>query len=1285
MKKTIVYIAPHLSTGGLPQYLFKQIESLLDEFEVYCIEWDNVTGGVLVIQRNRILNILGNRLITLSQNKHDLFDIIRTIQPDVIHLQEIPELFMPTDVADKLYAMDREYIIIETSHDSGYNVNNKQYLPDKFLMVSAFQANMYQQLGVPVDVVEYPIENKVRTKTREQALLDLGLDPNLKHVINVGLFTPRKNQAEVLEYARLLKNYPIQFHFIGNQADNFKFYWEPLMQNFPENCKWWNERNDVDAFYEAADLFLFTSRGNETDRETMPLVIRESLSWKVPSLIYNLPVYMGYFDAYDSIEYLTEDLQQNAHAIAQKLFKGEADVTKLSELDVDSFFDIEFIRGENKIIFNYKRQENFHTKVSIKDNDSNAPMYWFDTTFWSESSYWAIPLPVEAFDLTNDPSFSTLLLEFYNPTTNTLQFSKTIYVKDAIKKRTVRLDLQNPFDCLFNNYNEMFVEKKYDCYGLNNLDTVLDIGANNGLFSLLMLHSGCKKLYAFEPNTDSLINLRHQFKNNDNVTIIEKAVYTTDENLEFFIDPNNTTVGSLSEHHLLSNGTSVQKVIVPAISLKTFMQQYNVSTISLVKMDIEGAEYQIIEDLDDDTYSKIESFLIEYHDNTDNRISKMIHKLKSKGYDITQIRNQNSKNNDLITHSYETSPIGTLLAKRSPAEKLVTVVIPAYNHENYIKQAVDSVLKQKTLFNFSIVISDDCSSDRTYEIAQEYKDIPNVFVHRTEQNEGPTPRRIHNLLKRIKSDYVTFLDADDYYIDEYKLQKQVDFLENNPEYSVHSAGWIVAAEDSVAYGFDGTQVINMFSLKGDLTLEENCVDSNYVGFGFMIRNKHIVNRQFPDWYFGEDVFCGYWALNNIMLEYGKAKNEEWLGGRYRITPNGHFGEKTEAWKVEQTKKQLNVLKRAYGPPIKPILIVDAFFHDDYCLDTFKSYLSFIKKLDIPIMLVTNSNFDTSLIDEVDYVLYDSNNRFFEHKYKDIGSFVLYWIGEQHYISHGAPALQKHGLSVLSNLYHSTNLAKSLGFTHFYRIEYDCFIEKIENVKNIIDTVAQQNKKGLIYAKENRYVSFQIWYFELDYFTKYFPKINNEDDYRRAKEAFNSEQDFISAEAFVYNMVKISDGGFSNLIVRGSEEMHLDYGNCSWNTVTSPCESDKIVDGCVSSICRITIEDEEIRSTRHMPRPDWTHSPESCETNMSKVAFITWNLGSSSTNSAVAKFTYPNGAVKILEQTVSGIGANRVDIIDVIDGGINVEISVNNRPATHHVINKNTVDKLTDVYQPRIPV
>lgn len=316
----LLYIAPHLSTGGLPQYLCKKIELLKDEFDIYLVEWVDHTGGRLVVQKDKIRNLIPlNKFFTLGDNKQKLISIINQIQPDIIHLEEIPEFFMDYDIAKQIYNPKRRYIIIETSHDSSYIVENKQFFPDKFMFVSQWQINQYENLNIPKALVEYPIEYKERPD-RTEALQKLGLDPDKKHVLHIGLFTPRKNQAEFFKYAKSLPEFV--FHCVGNQADNFKYYWEPLMENKPDNIIWWNERTDVDNFYSSMDLFLFTSRGTERDKETMPLVIREALSWQIPILIYNLPVYLNYFDKFETVNYLEfDDFNKNCNIIKSVLHK----------------------------------------------------------------------------------------------------------------------------------------------------------------------------------------------------------------------------------------------------------------------------------------------------------------------------------------------------------------------------------------------------------------------------------------------------------------------------------------------------------------------------------------------------------------------------------------------------------------------------------------------------------------------------------------------------------------------------------------------------------------------------------------------------------------------------------------------------------------------------------------------------------------------------------------------------------------------------------------------------
>jgi len=307
--KKIIYVAPHLSTGGLPQYLVKQIESIRNDYEIYVIEWSDITGNKLVIQRNRILYLLkSSHFYTLGEDKNQILDIIREIKPDIIHMEEIPEFFMDYDIAEKIYNTERDYFIVETSHDSSFDISKKQFFPDKFVFVSEWQSKQYDDLGIPKTVIYYPIEYKERPN-REESLKNLGLNPNVKHVLHVGLFTPRKNQKEFFEYARKFPN--VEFHCVGNQADNFKHYWGPLMKEKPNNVTWWNERDDIDNFYKSMDLFLFTSRGTANDKETMPLVIREALSWNMNILIYNLEVYLDYFDQFSNIQYLDFDSFEN--------------------------------------------------------------------------------------------------------------------------------------------------------------------------------------------------------------------------------------------------------------------------------------------------------------------------------------------------------------------------------------------------------------------------------------------------------------------------------------------------------------------------------------------------------------------------------------------------------------------------------------------------------------------------------------------------------------------------------------------------------------------------------------------------------------------------------------------------------------------------------------------------------------------------------------------------------------------------------------------------------------
>ncbi len=113
---------------------------------------------------------------------------------------------------------------------------------------------------------------------------------------------------------------------------------------------------------------------------------------------------------------------------------------------------------------------------------------------------------------------------------------------------------------------------------------------------------------------------------------------------------------------------------------------------------------------------------------------------------------------------------------------MVSACITSYYHEAYISHAISSVLAQNVNFNYEIVISDDCSKDGTQEIIKKFAEkFPCIRYKFNEKNIGLT-KNVFQARCMAKGKYIIPLSGDDYWIDNNKLQKQVDFLEKHPEY-----------------------------------------------------------------------------------------------------------------------------------------------------------------------------------------------------------------------------------------------------------------------------------------------------------------------------------------------------------------------------------------------------------------------------------------------------------------------------------------------------------------------
>lgn len=659
--KKVLHITPHLSTGGLPQFLLSLLRSTDNLVENYCVEYACHSLD-FVVQRNQVIELMTSRFHSLPDDKFHLLNLIKEIKPDVIHFQEFPEYFMDSNLTKEIYDVNREYVLIETSHDSSFSHKNKVWFPDRLALISQWQINEFTPLGIPITLLEADIVYRERPN-RSEGLRKLGLDPQKIHILNVGLWTSRKNQKEVLEYAKyfhdVLKNDRVQFHCVGNMADNFYDYWSPLLKTITPNVKVWGERKDVENFYQCMDIFLFTSRGYANDKETSPLVLKEAIGWRMPIFMYNLPVYLNYYDKFDGIKYMTYDTKTNA----EMLNKNVNDMYSV----IPKEFEVAFEEPNNQIHIRHTQETDISVSIVVSDIDHHHSIYAFDHFFTAKESHWIWTIPVPKHVLTNIDSsgfFRGYKVQVFTNDRNTFLEEHDVWVYPEREKREAHYVKPNIWNLSWMNYVEMFIDRYYDVYDLSDINNALDMGANDGLFTEYLLSIGVKKVYCFEPDPRCIKFLNSNYYNKENVVVVDKAVHFENATgLDFFCSHEASTTSSLSDKSgSVHYGRLADKTLVDGITLNTFRKKYNCMP-DFVKMDIEGAEYGVLTSLEDYEIQDIDRWLIEFHENTNGEFMKIAERFKSLGFEL-KVHNHTDQNRLVPYEDWNTTLTGTMFAKK---------------------------------------------------------------------------------------------------------------------------------------------------------------------------------------------------------------------------------------------------------------------------------------------------------------------------------------------------------------------------------------------------------------------------------------------------------------------------------------------------------------------------------------------------------------------------------------------------------------------------------------------
>lgn len=197
-------------------------------------------------------------------------------------------------------------------------------------------------------------------------------------------------------------------------------------------------------------------------------------------------------------------------------------------------------------------------------------------------------------------------------------------------------------------------------------------------------------------------------------------------------------------------------------------------------------------------------------------------------------------------------------------EICVSIIMITYGHEKFIEEAIEGVRIQKCNFNIELIIADDNSSDNTEGVVNNYlkekKFTENIqvryFKHKI--NKGANENYLW-AVKQSNGKYIANCEGDDYWIDPLKLQKQVDFLENNPEY-------VISCHNSNIVDGDGNfkKLFNKFKIPETTETNYLITEPWYMPTASVVFRKNHLS--FPEWYF--KVKNGDYALY-LLLTYKK--------------------------------------------------------------------------------------------------------------------------------------------------------------------------------------------------------------------------------------------------------------------------------------------------------------------------------------------------------------------------------------------------------------------------------
>lgn len=238
----------------------------------------------------------------------------------------------------------------------------------------------------------------------------------------------------------------------------------------------------------------------------------------------------------------------------------------------------------------------------------------------------------------------------------------------------------------------------------------------------------------------------------------------------------------------------------------------------------------------------------------------------------------------------------------------VSVLCLTYNHVAYIKEALDSFLAQEADFEIEILIHDDCSDDGTTDILKEYQQkYPKVIqLYLEDDNQyskglrGFIPRF---LLPHAKGEYIALCEGDDYWADPLKLQKQIDFLSKNPEFTVCFTNASTSKDGALDDYFFGSTFAHVLDGQDQFVLRD-ILTTNFITTCTVVYRATALSKSDEI----KELPFGDWVLHVMAARSGKIKYLSEITAVYRIHDKGVWSSKPELSRNEHIFKFYDFLR-----------------------------------------------------------------------------------------------------------------------------------------------------------------------------------------------------------------------------------------------------------------------------------------------------------------------------------------------------------------------------------------